>query len=100
MKIYAMTKTFPSDERFSLVDQMRRCAASIPAHIAEGSGSLHAKNYSRYPCISYSSGCELDYYLMLSKDLGYISESDFTQASEKLDYIQRMLSKLSERVRG
>lgn len=99
MRVYALTKIFPADERYSLVDQMRRCAVSIPANIAEGSGSMHAKNYSRYLCIAYSSGCELDYYLTLSKDLGYILDSEYEQLNEKLDHIQRMLSKLAERVK-
>lgn len=82
MEIYQITEGLPITEKFALLDQMRRCAVSIPANIAEGSANTHSKNFCRYLDIAYSSSNELDYYLILSKDLKYIEEPKYNELSE------------------
>lgn len=94
LRVYKVTEKYPSREKFSLVDQMRRCAVSVPANIAEGSGNGHGKNYCRYLDIAYSSTCELSYYLDLSKDLEYIDLQIYDELIDNLDHIQRMIRNL------
>jgi len=92
LRTYRMTSRFPSDERFCLVQQMRKCAVSIPANIAEGFGRRRPKDKIRFYNISQASVEELRYYLILANDLGYAAESP--GASELLDSIARMLNRL------
>ena len=71
LKIYSMTKKFPSDERFGLTNQMRRSAVSIPANIAEGFRRKTEVDKVRFYNISQSSLEETRYYLILTQDLEY-----------------------------
>ena len=73
LRVYQETKAFPSEERFALIDQMRRAAYSVPANIAEGTGRDSQKDYLRYLVMALGSLKELEYFLLLSKDLGYLS---------------------------
>ena len=72
--IYTLTKSFPDEERFGLISQMRRCAVSVSSNIAEGSGRHSSKDKARFTEISYSSLLELLNQLILSQDLELISE--------------------------
>ena len=72
--IYKLTKTFPDEERFGLISQMRRCAVSVAANIAEGYRKKGKKDKLNFYNIAQGSLDELKYYLILSKDLGYLSD--------------------------
>ena len=72
--IYKETRTFPADERFGLISQMRRCAVSIPSNIAEGQGRASAPEFIRFLRIAYGSLRELETQLIISQRLGFISE--------------------------
>jgi len=76
LNIYRVTKTFPEDEKFGLVNQMRRAGVSVAANIAEGfkKGSVKAK--VQFYVISQTSLEEVRYYLILAKDLNYCRETD------------------------
>lgn len=74
--VYAITKDFPSDERFGLISQMRRASVSIPANIAEGFKRRGIREKVRFYNISESSLEELKYYFILSKDLEYITTNE------------------------
>ncbi|MCB0227266.1 MAG: four helix bundle protein [Anaerolineae bacterium] len=76
LQVYAVTKTFPSDEKFGLVSQMRRAAISIPANIAEGFKRRGITEKIRFYNISEGSLEELKYYFILGKDLGYLQNTD------------------------
>ncbi len=76
LAVYRVTKSFPDDERFGLVSQMRRAAVSIPANIAEGFKRRGIQDKIRFYNISESSLEELKYYFILSKDLNYISSNE------------------------
>ena len=78
VKIYKMTKTYPDDERFGLISQMRRCAISISSNIAEGTGRRSAKGKARFTEISFSSALELLNQLILSNDLGFVSAENYS----------------------
>ncbi|WP_085519121.1 four helix bundle protein [Marivirga sericea] len=90
--VYQITSTFPKEERFGLTSQIRRCAVSIPSNIAEGSSRDSSKDFSRFLRISIGSSFELKTQLLLSKDLDFISESDFDAVVEALNEIQKMLN--------
>lgn len=91
LKIYKETKDFPSEEKFALVSQIRRAVVSIPANIAEGYGRKHTKEYIQMLYIARGSLEEAKYYLMLSKDLGYLKENVYTVLFESTEEIGRML---------
>lgn len=71
--IYKITKKFPRDEQFALVDQLRRAANSISANIAEGSGSSSKKDFSHYLDIAIKSAYEVVSHLYIAEQQGYIN---------------------------
>ncbi len=73
LEIYRLTKNFPSEEKFSLVQQMRRAAVSVPANIAEGFKKRGVRNKLNFYNISQGSLEELKYYIILAGDLGYLN---------------------------
>ena len=72
LRIYAVTREFPDDEKYGLTSQLRRAAVSIGANIVEGSARPSEAEYLRFLTISYSSACELEYELSLANRLGYV----------------------------
>ena len=80
--VYNFTKSFPSEERFAMVSQLRRAAYGVPSNIAEGSGRDTKRDYLRFLYISLGSLKETEYFLLLARDLGYLSEPDYMHAEE------------------
>src|SRR5439155_650055 len=72
LEVYRLTVGFPPDERFGLVSQLRRAAASVPTNIAEGSKRQSNPEYARFLNVAEGSLAETEYLLMLSKDLGFL----------------------------
>ena len=89
--IYKITNRFPRSEVFSLVSQIRRAAISIPSNIAEGYGRKSHKEYLQYYSIAYGSALETETQLIISKDLGFITEKEFDAVSCLLTEIIKML---------
>ena len=71
--IYELTKSFPKEEQFGLISQIRRAAISIPSNIAEGCGRNHSKDSIQFFFIARGSIYELETQLTLAEDLGFIS---------------------------
>ena len=94
LKIYKITETFPQNERYSLIDQMRRAAISMTSNIAEGfsRGSYKEKIYFYF--IAQGSTTELQNQAILSKDLGYISRTSFDEVSRQSIIVHKLLSGL------
>ncbi len=92
--IYRFTETYPDTEKFGLVNQMRRCAVSIPSNIAEGNARMGDKEFRQFLKIAYGSSAELETQCVISKELGFISQSDFDTVSESLAEIRKMLNVL------
>jgi len=99
LNIYNITKTYPDDERYHLVSQMRRAAYSIPSNFSEGCGRDSDKDFNRYVNICLGSAHELEYFMILSKDLNYIEESDFRTLNTEINKIKRKLFSLSKKLK-
>lgn len=94
-QIYILTKELPSEEKFGITSQIRRCAVSIPSNIAEGSKRSTAKDYIQFLRIAGGSAAELETQLLLIHDIYKLS----TQPSLiLLDEVQRMLQVLIKRL--
>lgn len=91
LKVYQHTYKFPKEELFGLTSQMRKSAYSIPTNIAEGSGRNSNAEMKRFLIISSGSASELEYQLILSHDLGYVSQAVFAELTTELTEIQKMI---------
>jgi four helix bundle protein len=100
LEIYRLTETFPADERFGLTSQMRRCAASIPANIAEGCGRDTDQDFARFLQIAAGSACELEYHLILSRDLGFLASDAHQHIDDEIQEIKRMLNAFTTYLRS
>jgi four helix bundle protein len=96
LEIYRITKGYPLEEKFGLVSQMRRAAISVPANIAEGFRKYSKRDKINFYNIAQGSLDELHYYAILSKDLGYISESN--SLIDRIQEVGKMLFGLANSV--
>ena len=92
VKVYQVTESFPNHQRFSLTDQMQRAAVSVAANIAEGSGRATVADNLRFLFIARASLRELEYYIHLTKRLGYLNEGDHQQLATTQDEAARVLT--------
>ena len=82
LEVYKLTKVFPSEEKFGMISQLRRAVSSVPANIAEGCERNHTKEFIQFLYIAKGSLGEVETFLMLSKDLGYIEEQNYQNIEE------------------
>jgi four helix bundle protein len=95
---YKYTKSFPKEEVYGLVSQMRRAALSIASNIVEGFNRYHNKEYRQFLYITLGSCAELETRIEVSLLLGYIIQSMRDKIIEKLDHESRMLRNLIKRL--
>jgi len=91
---YLVTKEFPKDELFGLVSQIRRCVVSIPSNIAEGCGRKTNKDFSNFLGIALGSCFELETQIIISKNVGYLTNENFIILESEIQHIQNMIIKL------
>ena len=91
ISIYRTTKSYPKTETYTLVPQMRRAAISILANIVEGYAKESSAEYARFLTISIGSLTELEVYLDISLDLGFIREVDFKKLENLIQQTKRLL---------
>lgn len=96
--LYSQTKTFPNDEKYGLISQIRRASASIPTNIAEGCGKIGDRDFARYLNISFGSASELEYLMILSRDLEYLSNDAFLSISSEIIAIKKQLYHLIKKI--
>ena len=99
LKVYKVSSSFPKEELFGLSSQIRRSASSIPTNIAEGCGHNSNAEMKRYLTISTGSCSELEYQIILAKDLGYIPKAAFKELSESAITIRRMIHTFIQHLR-
>ena len=97
LRIYKLTDGFPRSEMFGLTSQLRRASASVATNLAEGCGRTQAE-FGRFAQISFGSACEVEYELLLAKDLGFVPPGEYEAINDELIRLKRMLSSLLNRL--
>jgi len=92
LMVYRATAAFPDAERFGLTSQLRRAAVSIPSNIAEGAGRGSDKDWARFIGIALGSTNELEYQLLLCRDLGYLDKVPYRELLDLCQEVRRMLT--------
>ncbi len=98
LKIYDVIKTFPNEEQFGIISQMRRAAYSIPSNISEGCGRESDAEFKRFLTISRGLASELEYFTFLAKDLGYLNETSYIQLNDEVNKVKRSLNNLIQKI--
>jgi len=99
LDVYAVTRGFPREETFGLTAQLRRCSASIPANIAEGCGRDGDAELRRFMLIAMGSSSELEYHLLLARDLALLGAHRYRTLSLQTEEVKRMLSPFINKLR-
>lgn len=100
LDLYRKTKTFPRDEMYGLSSQIRRSASSIGANIAEGCGREGEAELGRFLQIALGSASELQYHLILARDLAYVPSNDYERVAAEVTGVKKMLTSLVQKVRA
>ena len=97
-EIYNHTKSFPEEERYGLILQLRKSSVSLPSNMAEGYGRSSTQDYIRFLRIANGSLFELQTQLEIAKNLEYLSGENFSTLYNLTREIERMLSSLIKKV--
>ena len=92
--IYLVTQKFPASELYGLTNQMRRAAVSIPSNIAEGQTRKSHVEFSRFLEIAHGSLAELETQMIIAKELGYVTQSQFDAYCPLHNEVSKMLTAL------
>ena len=98
LRIYKITKEFPKSENYQLASQMQRAAYSIPSNFCEGCGRASDKDFNRFVTICLGSAHELEYFILLAKDLKYIDAVTHDVLTIEINHIKRKLYSLSKKL--
>jgi four helix bundle protein len=99
LHVYRLTASFPREENFGLVAQLRRASASVGANLAEGGGRLGRAEYRHFVGIAKGSVAEIGYHLLLARDLGHVSREEYARLHTDYDRVGQMLTRLSQALR-
>ncbi|SFN37276.1 four helix bundle protein [Chryseobacterium oleae] len=91
--VYLITEKLPTDEKFGLISQIKRCAVSIPSNIAEGAGRNNVKEFYQFLGIASGSCYELETQLILLVELNFEKETEIAPLLNNLNEIQKMIYK-------
>jgi four helix bundle protein len=100
LSIYRSLSGFPKEETYNLVSQLKRASTSIPSNIAEGTGRFTPKDFAHFLQNALGSAHEVEYQLLLSKDLGFITIEMYSSLVQDINEIKAMLIMLIKRVRS
>jgi four helix bundle protein len=100
IETYRVTAAFPKEEMYGLTSQLRRAAASVGANIAEGCGRRSDGEMVRFLQIARGSATEVEYHVLLARDLHFMEEDDFRTLTRQSDELQRMLTAFMQTVRS
>lgn len=100
LSVYRVTAAFPREEQYGLTSQIRRACSSIAANLAEGCGRNGDAEFARYCSIAMGSASELEYHLLLAKDLKLINLPDYEELAPRATELKRMLTALMQKLRA
>lgn len=92
--IYESTKTFPKEEQFGLINQLRRAAVSVCSNLAEGSARTSSHEKRRFYEVSRSSLVEIDTQIEISINLSYLKKAEIASLENSIESVFKMLSKM------
>jgi len=92
LELYRISRQFPREETYGITSQLRRAAVSIGANLAEGCGRRTSSELARFVRIATGSASELDYHLLLCRDLGSMNADDFASSAARLTEVRKMLT--------
>ncbi len=98
LSVYRVTRSFPKDEKYGLTSQLRRAASSVGANIAEGCGRRSDPEMRRFLQIARGSANEVEYHLLLARDLQFLTEDAFKELEAMVLEVQRMLAAFVQRL--
>jgi four helix bundle protein len=98
LEIYRITKLWPSEERYGLIAQIRRAAVSVSANIAEGSAKRGPREFRRFLDMSLGSLAEIHVYLLLAKELDFVTPAEWGQLEALRDHTGRLIWGLSRAI--
>jgi four helix bundle protein len=98
LAVYRITAGFPRQELYGLTTQLPRACSSIPANLAEGCGRSGGAEFARFCSIAMGSASELQYHLLLAKDLKLINPQDHEELAQRTIEVKRMLTGLLQRL--
>ena len=99
-QVYRITRTFPADEKFGLVSQIRRAAVSIPSNVAEGQARHTTREFIQFVSVAEGSLAELDTQMIIATELGYCRPSDTQEVVELMSELRKMLNGLRRKLEG
>ncbi len=100
LSIYQLTKSFPKEEQFNLISQIRRSALSIPTNIAEGAGKFTNTDFARFLQIALGSAHEVEYLLLFSFELKFLEQGDYDFVAKEIGEVKAMSIGLIKKVRS
>ena len=100
LDVYRASAYYPKNETFSLTSQTRRAATSVAANIAEGCGRNSESDFARFLQIAMGSASELEYELLLARDLGFLEIAVHGKLDGDITEVKKMLASLIRKLRG
>ena len=100
LTIYQITAPFPREELYGLTSQIRRSCSSIPANLAEGCGRSGDAELARFCSIVMGSASDLEYHLLLARDLKLINPRDYEELVQRAIELKRMLTALMQKLKA
>ena len=97
-EIYRISKEFPKEELYGIVNQIRRSAVSLPSNIAEGFVRFHNKEFKQFLFIALASSAEVETQLIVSNRLKYITKRKLDELSDRINKLNRMIMALIKRL--
>ena len=94
LEVYRCTRSFPREETYGMVSQLRRCSSSVAANIAECCGRSGNAEFGRFLAIAMGSASELEYFLLLARDLEYLGGKSHEAIAKDVEEMRRMLNRL------
>lgn len=94
LEIYKVTKDFPKEEKYGVIDQLRRAASSITANIAEGFARYHFNDKARFYYQARGSAAEVKNFLLLAKDLNFTNQENCNYLCDKTDKVRQLINGL------